>query len=157
MAKLNTHVAVQDENLRTHVFGPDDELPEWAVAKITNPHVWAEAPEVFATVELPDGTVIGDGRSLTTLPRGDAVDAGTVTETVTEVETETEVEQETESETETETLPIPPKGGPNASGEAWAAYAVQEIAARGLQIDIPAGTGRNDIIDALKSAGIPTE
>jgi len=54
-------------------------------------------------------------------------------------------------------LPIPAKGGPKATAEAWGAYAVQEIAARGLKIEIPADATRGDIIEALEGAGIPTE
>ncbi|MDE8648083.1 hypothetical protein PXH69_24190 [Rhodococcus qingshengii] len=38
--------------MRTHVFGPEDELPAWAIAKILNPKVWDEAP-VEVPVEAP--------------------------------------------------------------------------------------------------------
>lgn len=44
MATLNTHVHVTDESGRAHVFGPADEVPEWAQALITNPKAWDEAP-----------------------------------------------------------------------------------------------------------------
>ena len=45
MAKLNTYVHVHDEDGISHAFGPDDTVPEWAEKAITNPSVWAEAPE----------------------------------------------------------------------------------------------------------------
>ncbi|MFE5093213.1 hypothetical protein ACFRCI_23350 [Streptomyces sp. NPDC056638] len=44
MAKLRTYVHVKDDKGLTHVFGPDDVVPDWAEAIITNPKAWAEAP-----------------------------------------------------------------------------------------------------------------
>lgn len=44
MATLKTNVHVTDENGRAHVFGPADEVPEWAQALITNPKAWLEPP-----------------------------------------------------------------------------------------------------------------
>ncbi|MBF6085216.1 hypothetical protein IU485_28000 [Nocardia cyriacigeorgica] len=44
MPQLNTYVHVLDETGQTREFGPDDQLPEWAINKITNPDVWADAP-----------------------------------------------------------------------------------------------------------------
>ncbi|MDQ5863217.1 MAG: hypothetical protein M3536_13250 [Actinomycetota bacterium] len=54
MAKLNTYVHVHDKDGVSHAFGPDDTLPEWAEALITNPDVWAEKPE---SDDLPDGDI----------------------------------------------------------------------------------------------------
>lgn len=45
MGRLNTTVHVADETGTYQVFGPGDELPEWAEKAITNPKVWAEEPE----------------------------------------------------------------------------------------------------------------
>ncbi len=44
--KLATYVHVADKSGKMHVFGPDDEVPDWAVRKITNPRAWegGEAP-----------------------------------------------------------------------------------------------------------------
>lgn len=39
--RLNTYVHVHRVDGPTVVFGPDDELPDWAVKEITNPAVWA--------------------------------------------------------------------------------------------------------------------
>lgn len=44
MARLNVHVHVRKDDGTHEVFGPDDEVPAWAVAQITNPNVWDEAP-----------------------------------------------------------------------------------------------------------------
>lgn len=44
MATLATPVHVTDDEGMTHVFGPADEVPEWAQERITNPKAWAEPP-----------------------------------------------------------------------------------------------------------------
>jgi hypothetical protein len=46
MATLRATVHVTDENGRAHVFGPADEVPEWAQALITNLKAWSEPPSV---------------------------------------------------------------------------------------------------------------
>jgi hypothetical protein len=46
VAKLRTYVHVTDDKGQPHAFGPDDNVPEWAQALITNPKAWAEAPSV---------------------------------------------------------------------------------------------------------------
>lgn len=51
MAKLRTYVHVKDDKGQTHAFGPDDVVPEWAQALITNPKAWAEAPPVSRLME----------------------------------------------------------------------------------------------------------
>lgn len=52
---------------------------------------------------------------------------------------------------------VPPKGGPGSGAPAWRAYALEAATAAGLNIDIPEDADRGDIIDALTTAGIPTE
>jgi hypothetical protein len=54
MAKLKTYVHVHDKDGISHAFGPDDTVPAWAEKAITNPDVWAEAPE---SDELPEGDI----------------------------------------------------------------------------------------------------
>lgn len=44
MTKLRTHVHVTDDSGAVHVFGPADEVPEWAQALITNPKAWQDPP-----------------------------------------------------------------------------------------------------------------
>gem|GEM_PF-5998759 len=44
MARLNTFVHVHREGGLPVVFGPEDEVPDWAVKAITNPSVWADEP-----------------------------------------------------------------------------------------------------------------
>lgn len=38
--RLVCFVHVTDDEGVVHAFGPDDDVPGWAVAKITNPDVW---------------------------------------------------------------------------------------------------------------------
>lgn len=45
MTKLRTHVHVTDAEGVVHVFGPADEVPDWARALIVNPKAWEAAPE----------------------------------------------------------------------------------------------------------------
>lgn len=45
MSKLKTYVHVHDKDGISHAFGPDDTVPAWAEEMITNPDVWAEAPD----------------------------------------------------------------------------------------------------------------
>jgi hypothetical protein len=51
MATLATIVHVTDAEGAAHVFGPADEVPEWAQVLITNPKAWAEAPSVSRLTE----------------------------------------------------------------------------------------------------------
>jgi hypothetical protein len=46
MATLANNVHVTDADGVAHVFGPADEVPEWAQALITNPKAWSEPPTV---------------------------------------------------------------------------------------------------------------
>ena len=58
MAKLNTYVHVHDKDGISHAFGPDDTVPEWAEKAITNPDVWAEAPEAEEDGDaFPEGDI----------------------------------------------------------------------------------------------------
>lgn len=54
MAKLRTYVHVKDDKGRDHAFGPDDVVPDWAQALITNPKAWAEAPEAETVSRLTE-------------------------------------------------------------------------------------------------------
>lgn len=55
MPVLNTNVIVRDDRFVSHMFMTGDEPPAWAVAKITNPDVWADAsPRQAITAERTD-------------------------------------------------------------------------------------------------------
>lgn len=42
MAELQSYVHVADEEGRHGVFGPGDEVPDWAAARVTNPKAWVD-------------------------------------------------------------------------------------------------------------------
>ncbi|GAB1326977.1 hypothetical protein ACE1SV_13160 [Streptomyces sennicomposti] len=54
MARLALYVHVSDSQGRAVVFGPGDEVPEWAQQVITNPAAWAEAPVNRLTEPEPE-------------------------------------------------------------------------------------------------------
>lgn len=54
-------------------------------------------------------------------------------------------------------LTAPPKAGAGSGTDAWRAYAVAAVKAKGLQVEIPDTATRADIIEALEAAQIPTE
>lgn len=58
---------------------------------------------------------------------------------------------------ETNVLEPPPKSGAGSAADAWRDYALKAATAAGLQIDIPSGATRADIIEALENAKIRTE
>jgi hypothetical protein len=51
MAGLKVHVHVLDDQGQTHIFGPADDVPDWAAKTITNPNVWDEADDKPAKPE----------------------------------------------------------------------------------------------------------
>lgn len=50
MSELVATVHVSDVNGAFHMFGPGDDVPAWAVARIRNPQAWADGV-------VPDGPV----------------------------------------------------------------------------------------------------
>jgi predicted component of type VI protein secretion system len=54
--RLARHVHVRDERGRPHVFGPSDELPAWAAAKITSRTAWASDPAAPSASDTPADT-----------------------------------------------------------------------------------------------------
>lgn len=55
--KLKAHVhAVPDEEGVLHSFGPDDDVPAWAQALITNPNAWADPPADLGAVDAGAGS-----------------------------------------------------------------------------------------------------
>lgn len=44
--RLRSHVHVRDATGVPHVYGPDDEIPDWAARRITNPRAWDEPPRL---------------------------------------------------------------------------------------------------------------
>lgn len=76
MATLATNVHVTDESGTAHVFGPADEVPEWAQALITNPKAWAEPPA--QNVSRPESTPAVTAPAKRAAPRRKAGGSDTV-------------------------------------------------------------------------------
>lgn len=56
-ARLVATVYVHDEDGQTHIFGPGDDVPDWARTRITNPMVWGGpvAEQPAAAAAFPEG------------------------------------------------------------------------------------------------------
>jgi hypothetical protein len=119
--RLNTFVHVHVDGEHV-VYGPGDTVPKAVAKLIGNPDVWAD----------------GEGA-----PEPDEVTPDEVTPD--------EVTPDEVTPDEVERLPIPPKGGPAATRDAWIAYARDN----GFEADEDAS--RKDVIAALDAAGVPTE
>lgn len=130
--KLVSYVTVHDAEGVAHTFAPGDELPKWARDSITNPNVWAGGEDDPQEAPNDAGDVDGVGVQ--------EVSAGNPTQPPVEG-----------------SLAVPPLNGAGSSKAAWLDYATKATAAAGLQIDIPADAKRDDIVEALRSAGIPVE
>lgn len=82
--RLATYVYVTDPEGASRAFGPDDDLPDWAVAAIPNPKAWAEPPASPKAAEASDAAP-DDGLSKLKLPELKAyaaehgIDLGTAT------------------------------------------------------------------------------
>lgn len=66
--KLNQYVTVHERDDKGKVvgdsrtFGPDDDLPDWAIKSITNPTVWADGDATSAgSSETGSGDGVPDG------------------------------------------------------------------------------------------------
>lgn len=125
---LNTHVHVSDEHGTPHVFGPDDQLPDWAVEKIANPKVWDDDGGVQAA---QTGQAEGPAAPPATPDQPD--DAG----------------GESGGGDRGELPEPPPRSGSGSGAAAWHRYA----AAAGVPVGEDAG--RDDVIAALEAAGVP--
>jgi hypothetical protein len=98
MAKrLARDVHVRDGRGVPHVFGPHDDVPDWAVAKISNPAAWA------------------DGAGLPSAPSAPAREQ--------QRPTRTEVQTTPEAQAAAGADEPPPQRGPGSGTAAWRAYA----------------------------------
>jgi hypothetical protein len=91
--RLRRVVHLRDDRGVRHVFGPHDELPDWAAARIRNPAAWAD------TAPDPDQDPP---------PREDPPPVSVNQPAVEPAAT---------------AVPIPPRSGKGSGRSAWAAYA----------------------------------
>jgi hypothetical protein len=78
MVTLAAIVHVTDERGVTHVFGPADEVPEWAQECITNPKAWAVAPTAKRLSEPESTPAPAPKPAKRAAPRRKAGGSGTV-------------------------------------------------------------------------------
>jgi len=167
MAALAMHVSVRDETGQTRSFGPGEVVPDWAARQITNPKAWEDGEVPFpsdsdskpASPAAPSSQP-GDQGASDLSAKVDALDAkiDAVAEVLVVVKEVLDVLAEqlsgitlVEDGDADEEVPIPPKAGKGSGEDKWRAYA----AAQG--VDVTDIEDRNDIIAALKDAGVPVE
>lgn len=164
MARLNTTIHVYD-GADVIVYGPGDEVLPQHREQITAPGVWEDEPgdEQQSSTTSSESDAGQSGANDAT---GDAGDSGSDGDDQSGDDSAAEAQagdgagdsgSDGDDQSAAPEIPIPPKGGAGSGKAAWADYAHKAIAARGLQIDIPADATRDDIIAALDDAKIPTE
>jgi hypothetical protein len=150
VSKLNTHVTVHDSDGASHTFGPDDALPEWAESAITNPNVWAERPSAS------DAGPAGDAGKSEAKPKAKGKTAKAAPAKAGPAAPAPAVNTDGTGNDD-DVLVAPPLAGAGSGAEAWRTYALAATARAGLNIEIPEGTKREDIVAALDEAGIATK
>lgn len=104
------------------------DIPADVIPKIGD-HMWVDGPPSAAAVESQKASSEGDPEGDDPSTQGHADSQGSVTSS----------------------RDIPPKGGPGSGKSAWADYA------RLHNVSLEPGSSREDIIDQLDDAGVPTE
>jgi hypothetical protein len=156
MAKLNTYVHVVERNQlgeltgRGGTFGPDDELPDWAEAAITNPDVWNGWPPKHVTEakKVTDNPLeyIKSALAAATKNTGGGNQAAELEQLRKQLADANAAREAAEAKLagggsgQTPESQEPPRAGSKASREAWAKYA------ESLQIEVPAGASMTQII-----------
>jgi hypothetical protein len=141
---LAVNIAVRAEDGSVRTFAAGSSVPSWVAEQIDNDAVWALAPEVVeveapAVLEPVEPDPLGDGGGGDPTV-GDQGDASTSDDPAADVTPPQEQ------------LPLPPpKVGPKATRDAWAAYA------ESAGFEVEAGDGRDEIIAELEAQGVPTE
>lgn len=132
MRRLTGFVHLVDDDGVLRSFGPNDHVPAWAEAKITNPKAWdGEGDDV--AVHVPDITSAGssgDGETPSAPPAA-------------------------EPPGDTKTAPPsdgpPPQVGKGSGTDAWIAYA------RSKGFEVADDVRKKDVIAGLTDAGIPVK
>ncbi|MFV8173792.1 hypothetical protein [Mycolicibacterium peregrinum] len=154
MSTLARHVSVRDDVGGIYTFGPEDEIPEWAARKITNPSAW-ESGEAPFPAERPTGAAPAVG-AVSAVPTSDLEDriVARVVEGVGAVLRDmlvvVDAEEEDEGIASTESEP-PPRAGKGSGEDKWRAYAADK------GVDVSHIEDRNEIIAFLENQGVRVE
>ncbi len=130
-------------------FGPDDQVPDWAVVAITNPDVWESEGSRESLPARPDAQHQAGGRQ----PAADAGQIMALRSRIAELEAHIatlEAERGGDSK-KTDTAQVPPMRGPGSSAAEWRAYAGK------VGVDVADDASRDDVVAALEAAGKPTK
>lgn len=143
--RLNTYVhAVERPGAgsegRSAMFGPGDTLPDWALAAISNPDVWAgDAPPRPADPESVADPAAGDEVALLRARVAELEAAAASTSSA-----------DGGADPQSDTV-VPPRGGPGSGALEWREYA------RTVGVEVADDASRDDVIAALEAAGKPTK
>lgn len=160
MSALVRHVSVRDDLGNVHSFGPGDEVPEWAVRKITNPLAWEDGEVPFPSKRpkgggaKPDAPAVG-GVSETSVQESEdriveRVLAGVADLLNGLIVGDDDATEDSDDVEGTGDGP-PPRQGKGSGEEKWRAYAAEK------GVDVTDLDGRDEIIARLKDRDIPVE
>lgn len=133
-------VAVFGPDGAPHTFKAGDEAPEWLEAKVTNPAIWGDDAEEVVPRSKPTDPDVEHPRSQTEHERRGVGK-----------QPDDDEEDESSGLSTLEPGEVPPRQGPNATRDAWVAYAEDN------EVGVTKSMTRDDIIRALKLAEVPTE
>lgn len=158
MSTLARHVSVRDDVGGIHTFGPEDEIPDWAARKITNPSAWedGEAPFPAEPSTSSPATGVPAVGAVSAVPNADLEDriVSRVVEGVGAVLREmlvvVDADDEDSASTGSEAEP-PPRAGKGSGEDKWRTYAAEQ------GVDVSHIEDRNEIIAFLEEQGVPVE
>lgn len=135
--ELVAYVHVADDQQQMHVYGPGDEVPDWAAARITNPKAWKDGdpPKVTGA----DGEV---QRLREQLAEAEARAAAAEARLAGGP-----VEDGGGGDGEAP----PPRSGPGSGAPAWREYAARN------GVEVAPDESRDDVIAALDAAKVRTQ
>jgi len=143
MAKLNTYVHVTRPDGGPPVrFGPDDQVPDWAIEQISNPDVWeGDQPKgagSAASADSAKGTAKSAADAINDALKQAERRAAEAEKRAEAAEAELAQLREAGGGQEQE-IKEPPRGGPGSSAEAWTKFASEQ------GITVPDGTTARDV------------
>lgn len=147
--RLNTYVGpVTDDRGLPYQFGPNDEVPDWAREKITNPDVWTDAEDEPEPVDTDTDTAPAPAPDTgPDLPPADTVPQGgdQAQPETPDAGDQPSAEPKPDDQQDAAGDP-PPLGGAGSGRDAWAAYAEAQ------GVEVTEEMSRDDIVEAVRAA-----
>lgn len=135
MPRLAVYVYLHDDDGNVHGFGPGDRVPSWAVAKITNPDAWAEAPSGQTVASASSPTVPVPSESPAGSEGSGAPDNSAGGDEGGDEGGAGEVSAK------------PPLTGRGSGLGPWLAYAAE------VGVEVPEGAKKDDVVGLVEAAG----